>query len=51
MDDDLRGIEARLMRDRLARVFRGAGECEGLGPVEGGALALFADLVRVDLFL
>ena len=48
--DDLRRIEARLLRDALARVLGRTRECEGLGPVEGGRCADFADLVRVDLF-
>ena len=50
MNNDLARIEARLMWDRLARIFRCARECEGFWAVEGGVLALFADLVRVDLF-
>ena len=49
MDDDLAGIEARLVRDRLARVAGRARERERLGAVEGGAVALLADLVRIDL--
>lgn len=51
MDDDLGGIEARLMGDRLARVLGRARELEGLRAVEGGAVAHLADLVRVDLIL
>lgn len=50
VDDDLAGIEARLAWDRSARVFRRTREREGLRLVEGGALANFGDLVRVDLF-
>jgi hypothetical protein len=51
VDDDLAGIEARLMRDRLARVLWCARELERLGAVEGSACAHFADLVRVDLYM
>ena len=49
VDDDLMGVETRLMRDRLARVFGGARERERLRPVEGGARAYFAHFLRVDL--
>jgi hypothetical protein len=49
VDDDLSGIEAGLRWDRLARVFRRAGEGESLWEVERGALADLVDLVRVDL--
>lgn len=51
VDDDLGRIEAGLVRDRLARVFGGAREREGLRQVEGGVGADLLDLVRVDLFL
>ena len=44
-------IQARLVWDRLARVFGRAAERERLGAVEGGGFALFARLVRVDLFM
>lgn len=37
------------MRDRFAGVFGGAGELEGLGPVEGRAEPDFADFFAVDL--
>lgn len=50
VNDDLAGIEARLAWDRSARVFGRTREREGLRLVEGGALANFGDLVRVDLF-
>ena len=50
VDDNLAGIEARLAWDRSARVFWCTREREGLWLVEGGALANFGDLVRVDLF-
>lgn len=50
VNDDLSGIEARLAWDRSARVFGRTREREGLRLVEGGALANFGDLVRVDLF-
>ena len=49
VDDDLAGVEARLVWDRLARVLGRAAQRERLGPVEGGGLALLARLVRVDL--
>ena len=49
VNDDLAGIEARLVFDRFAGVLRGARELQGLGKVEGGALSHFGDLVRVDL--
>ena len=33
VDEDLGGVHARLMGDRLARVLGGAGQLEGLGAV------------------
>lgn len=49
VDDDLGGIEAGLVRDRLARVLGRAREGEGLRQVERSVGADLADLVRVDL--
>lgn len=49
VDDDLGGIEAGLVRDRLARVLGRAREGEGLREVERSVGADLADLVRVDL--
>ena len=37
------------MRDGFAWVFGGAGELQGLGPVEGGCEADFAGLLCVGL--
>lgn len=51
VNDDLLGIEARLMGHRLARVLGSAGQAEGLGAVEGRVQADLANLVRVDLFV
>ncbi len=44
------GVQARLVRDRFARVFGGAGQLERFGPVEGRAEADFADFFAVDLW-
>lgn len=44
-------LDASLGLDTLARVLGGARELEGLGAVEGGRQADFADLVRVDLII
>jgi len=51
VDDDLAGIETRLMRDALARVLGCPRQSEGLGAVESRRFAHSADLVRVDLFI
>lgn len=50
MHDDLVGVEARLVRDRLARVFGRAGQLERLGPVEGCGQAHLAHFFAVDLW-
>lgn len=50
VDDDLVGVEARLVRDRFAWVFGGAGQLECFGPVEGRAEADFADFFGVNLW-
>jgi len=50
VDNHLAGIEARDMRDGFARVRGSALETQGLGSVEGGAGAHFADLLRIDLW-
>jgi len=49
VDDDLVLIEARLVRNRLARVLGGAREDEGLRAVEGSRLPDLGLLVRVHL--
>lgn len=49
MHNDFRRVEARLMRDALARVLRRAGEDERFRAVESGGISDFARLVRVDL--
>jgi hypothetical protein len=45
--DNLVGVEAGLMRDRLAGVLGRPGELKGLGTVEGGGSADLARLVRL----
>lgn len=49
VDDDLVLIETRQVRDRLAGVLGRAGQHQGLGAVEGGAVADLALLGRVGL--
>jgi len=49
VNDDLVLIEARLVRDRLARILGGAREDKGLRAVEGGRLPDLGLLVRVHL--
>ena len=49
MNNDFRRIEAGLVRDRFTRILGCAREREGFRAVEGGGLADFADLVRIDL--
>jgi len=49
VDQDLVLLDTGLGLDTLAGVLGSARELEGLGLVEGGRQADFADLVRVDL--
>ena len=50
VQQDLVLVDADLLvGDRLARVLGRARQLKSLGPVEGGGLAHFAHLVRVDL--
>lgn len=49
VDDDLSGIEARLVWDRAAGILGRARELEGLGEVERCVLSDLRRLVRVDL--
>lgn len=49
VDDDLVLVEAGGVGDRLAGVLGGARQLEGLGAVEGGAVADLGLLVGVDL--
>lgn len=51
VNDDLVGVKARLMRDRLARVLRWPRELEGLRAVEGSRSANFAGTLRVNLII
>lgn len=49
MDDDLVGVQAGLVGDRLARVLGGARDHEGLWAMEGGSQADLALLLAVGL--